>query len=159
MQRAEPFDRGDLLVLCEGSEVDAGEHGSSVDEDRARAAVALVAALLCPGQPEPIAEDLAEGPVSGSADLDRVSVDVEPQILHGRIVSLPCALGKSAQLAASLQAPLEATEGPVFEVLPEDAREGRELLCRARESGDVVGPAAVSLDDLGALVSKGSELA
>ena len=159
MQRAEPFDRGDLFVLCEGSEVNAGEHGSPVDEDRACAAVTLVAALLCPGQPEPISEDLAEGPVRGRADLDRVPVDVEPQILHGCIVSLPCALGKSAQLTASLQASLKAFEGPVFEVLPEDAREGRELLYRAGEGGDVIGPAAVSLDDLGALVSKGSELA
>ena len=76
--------------------MNAREHGAPVDEDGARAAVSLVAALLRPGQAQPIAQDLTEGPVLGGADLDGVSVDVEAQVLHGRIVLLPCTLGKSA---------------------------------------------------------------
>jgi len=86
VKRAQALNRRDLFAFCEASKEQAGEHGLSIEEDRASAAVALVAALLCPSQADSVAEDFTEGPVFGGADFDAVPVDLKSQVLHGAIV-------------------------------------------------------------------------
>src|SRR3954471_24588222 len=46
VRRAQPFDGGDAVTLVHHGEGEAGEHPTTADDDRARAALAVIAALL-----------------------------------------------------------------------------------------------------------------
>ena len=61
-----PFDRLDAAALALDRQHQAGEHRLAVDEHRARAALAELAAVLGAGEVEILAEHLEQGLVRGA---------------------------------------------------------------------------------------------
>ena len=73
----EPFDRRDRVALGGERERQAGEHAAPVDPDRARAAGALVAALLGPGQAQVLAQRVEQARARFERHRARGAVDVQ----------------------------------------------------------------------------------
>ena len=71
------LDRRDLATLALSGQHQTRQHASPVDQHRARAAGALVAALLGAGEPQPVAERIQQCLVTGNAQL-------EGRAIHGR---------------------------------------------------------------------------
>ena len=65
--------------------------GGAVEEDRARAALALAAAFLGAGEREVLAQHVEEASHPGGLDLDRVAVDGESILVIARAPTLPAA--------------------------------------------------------------------
>ena len=75
---AEPLDRGDLRAVVGDREREAAVGAPPVDQDRARAALAVVAALLGAGEAEVLAQEVEQRgagvdrePVLGAVDPER----------------------------------------------------------------------------------------
>ena len=88
VRRAQALDRRDLRAVERRDLGDAREHGLAVDEDHARAALALaVAGLLRPGEAQVLADDVQQDrllPVGD--DLHGTSVDGETDLVHETLV-------------------------------------------------------------------------
>ena len=69
----------DAAALALHGQRQAGEHGLPVDEDRAGAALAELAAVLGAGEVEILAEHLEERLVGGGDQVPRLAVDGEGQ--------------------------------------------------------------------------------
>ena len=70
----------DASSLALEAEVETGQDRPAVDEDRARSALAQLAAVLGPGQREVFAQNLEEGLVRRESDFDPLAVDVKPDM-------------------------------------------------------------------------------
>ena len=65
----EPFDRGDLVPDRGDREHQAGAHRAAVDQDRAGAADAVLAADVGAGQPEVVAQRVGQQPARRHPDV------------------------------------------------------------------------------------------
>jgi hypothetical protein len=75
--RAESLDRGDLGALVHHGQAEAGIDAAAIDDDRTRAALALVAALLGAGQLQVLAQQVEQG--GAGVDLHLVTLAVDRQ--------------------------------------------------------------------------------
>lgn len=82
MQRREPFDRHDLFPDGVYRQRETRQNGLSVNEHGARAAIALVATLLRPGEGHGVAKGLEKRPVRRYGDLQNVAIHEELQRGH-----------------------------------------------------------------------------
>ena len=73
----EPLDRRDLRAVPHDGQGQAGIDPPAVDQDRAGPALAVVAALLGPGQAEVLAEGVEQGRPGGDVQLPADAVDRE----------------------------------------------------------------------------------
>src|SRR6266850_3208613 len=94
----EPLDREDRTILALEAEDQARQLRPAVEEHRAGAALAQLAAVLGPGQAEILAQDLEQRLVRREGDLLRLSVDVEAQVHLGATGD-----GRSGRLPAAFQ--------------------------------------------------------
>src|SRR4051812_39875546 len=81
MERAaggKPLDRGDLGAVLHDDERQARYHPAPVDEHRAGAALAVIAALLGAGQVEPIPQGIEQGRPGRDLEQPFAAVDDEP---------------------------------------------------------------------------------
>ena len=78
--RAEPLDRGDRATFVLDRQRQAREDSLAVDQHRAGAARALVAALLRAREPEPLPEHVEQA--LARLQLERVLLAVDPQAAH-----------------------------------------------------------------------------
>ena len=74
-----PLDRPDLGLLALDGEGEAREHRLAVEEHGAGPALAELAAVLGPGQPEVLAQHLEQGLVDRDRDLVGLAVHPESQ--------------------------------------------------------------------------------
>ena len=82
--RREALDRRDLAALAGDGERQAGEHAAAVDPDGARAARALVAALLGAGEAEVLAQRVEQADARLELEDARLAVDGELEV-HGQV--------------------------------------------------------------------------
>ena len=69
----ETFDGGDLVAVVAEGEGEAGVDAAAVDQDRARAALAVVATLLCAGELEAFAQGVEQGGAGIDLEIVRAS--------------------------------------------------------------------------------------
>ena len=77
VRAGQALDRGDLAALGRHREREAGEGASPVDMDRAGAALALVAALLGPGEADVLAQRVEQG--RPHVEREVVVLPIDPQ--------------------------------------------------------------------------------
>jgi hypothetical protein len=84
--RREALDRSHIGALDLAHRDQARVNDGAVDQDRARATLALAAALLGAGEAEVLAERIEEAPHPRDGELDRRAVDREAvgEVTHGR---------------------------------------------------------------------------
>ena len=82
----EPFDGHDLGALGLHREHQAGAHGCAVDENRAGAAHAVLAAHMGAGQPQMMAQAIRQREPRLDVDLDLSTVDAKFH-RHGRVTA------------------------------------------------------------------------
>ena len=85
-RRAEPFDGGDLAALVLHGQREAAVDALAVDQHRAGAAGALVAALLGAEQVQLLAQQIEQRGAHVHRDLQVAAIDVEA---HGGLPSSP----------------------------------------------------------------------
>jgi hypothetical protein len=74
----EPFDRQHLVPVDLRGQDQAGVYRLSIQQNRARAALALAAPVLGAGQAQVLAQEGQKGLVGRGVDLDRPTVDGQP---------------------------------------------------------------------------------
>ncbi len=95
--RAEPFDGDDLVAALHRCQRQAGVRAPAVDVDGAGAALAVVAALLGPGEMERLAQAIEQGHARVDAHLSLLSV-------HSQVERQPFVVSIDACGGAGLQA-------------------------------------------------------
>ena len=87
MERAvfdQTFDCCDLRAVLHDRERQAGIDPATIDQDRAGAALAVVATLLCPGQADVNPERIKERRPGGEIELFRNAIDMKRDRHFGR---------------------------------------------------------------------------
>ena len=98
--RAEPLDRGHLVAVDRHREQQAGPHRLAVEQHRAGAADAVLAADVRAGQPQVVAQEVGQQPARRHAGVARHAVDGQPYVVqrvgvgHAVHAALPGSLGE-----------------------------------------------------------------